>query len=51
MKKSEAARVLSKLGASKGGRERAKSLTPQQRRNIAQQAAKARWANREKAGI
>ena len=38
-----AAVALSKLGASKGGRARAESLTPKQRIKIAKKAAKARW--------
>jgi len=39
----KAAQMLSKLGASKGGKERAKSLTAERRKEIAQKAAKARW--------
>jgi hypothetical protein len=39
----KAAQMLSKLGASKGGKARAKKLTPEQRKAIAQKAAKARW--------
>jgi hypothetical protein len=35
--------ALSKLGASKGGKARAESLTPKQRSKIAKTAAKARW--------
>jgi len=35
--------ALSKLGASKGGKERAESLTAKQRSKIAKKAAKARW--------
>ena len=42
-KASKAAQTLSKLGASKGGEERAKSLTAKRRKEIAQKAAKARW--------
>ena len=38
-----AAVALSKLGASKGGKARAKKLTPEQRSQIARNAAKARW--------
>jgi hypothetical protein len=38
-----AAVALSKLGASKGGKARAESLTPQKRRAIASKAAQARW--------
>jgi len=52
MKGSEAARVLSKLGAAKGGRARAKSLTSDQRSAIAQKAANAKWAKvRQKQGV
>lgn len=41
---SEAARKLSELGATKGGMARANVLTPEQRREIARKAIKARWA-------
>ena len=41
---SEAARELSKLGAAKGGRARANVLTPEHRKEIAQNAIKARWS-------
>jgi hypothetical protein len=41
--KNPAAVALSKLGASKGGKARAESLTPKQRSKIAQKAAKTRW--------
>jgi hypothetical protein len=41
--KNAAAVALGKLGASKGGNARARKLTPEQRRTIAQKAAKARW--------
>lgn len=34
---------LSKLGASKGGKARAKALSAKKRKEIAQKAAKARW--------
>jgi hypothetical protein len=43
--KNPAAVALSKLGASKGGKARAESLTPKQRSKIAQKAAKTRWKN------
>jgi hypothetical protein len=47
MKKiNKAAQMLSKLGASKGGEARAKKLSPEQRKAIAQKAAKARWATK-----
>lgn len=48
---SEAARELSKLGASKGGLARAKSLSPDQRREIARAAIEARWRKHGKEGI
>ncbi len=38
-----AAVALSKLGASKGGKARARSLTKAQRQEIARRAARARW--------
>lgn len=42
-----AAVALSKLGASKGGKARAERLTPEQRSEIARDAAKARWSNKK----
>jgi hypothetical protein len=39
----EAAQAISKLGAAKGGKERAARLSPDERRAIAKQAAIARW--------
>jgi hypothetical protein len=47
----KAAQILSKLGASKGGKARAKTLSPERRKAIAQKAAKARWAEIDKPGI
>jgi hypothetical protein len=44
----KAAQLLSKLGASKGGKARAKTLSPERRKAIAQKAAKARWLDKEK---
>jgi hypothetical protein len=41
--KNPAAVALSKLGSRKGGIARAKKLTAQERKEIAQRAAKARW--------
>jgi hypothetical protein len=38
------ARALAKIGASKGGKARASVLTPEQRKEIAQNAVKTRWA-------
>lgn len=43
-----AAVALGKLGAEKGGRARAKALTPEQRSKIARKAAKARWKKERK---
>jgi len=37
------AQALSKLGASKGGKARAKSLSAKKRKAIAKKAAEARW--------
>jgi hypothetical protein len=42
--KNPAAVALGKLGGSKGGKARAASLTPEQRREIAQKAARKRWS-------
>jgi hypothetical protein len=39
----QAARTLAELGASKGGKARAKALTSERRREIAIKAAQARW--------
>jgi hypothetical protein len=41
--KNPAAVALGKLGGQKGGRARAEKLTPEQRRQIARQAAMVRW--------
>jgi len=41
--KSDHGKALSALGASKGGKARARALTPQQRRDIARHAAASRW--------
>lgn len=38
-----AAVALAKLGASKGGKARAKNLSPRKRSEIAKKAARARW--------
>jgi ABC-type phosphate/phosphonate transport system ATPase subunit len=43
-KKNAAAVALSKLGASKGGKARAKSLSAKERSRIAKAAAQARWS-------
>jgi hypothetical protein len=42
-KLSKHAKALSRVGSSKGGIARAKSLSPERRREIAQIASKARW--------
>jgi hypothetical protein len=42
--KNAAAVALGRLGGLKGGRARADMLTPEERREIAQRAAKQRWA-------
>jgi hypothetical protein len=47
----KAAQILSKLGASKGGKARAKNLSPERRKAIAQKAAGARWADKDKTGV
>lgn len=41
-----AAVALGKLGGAKGGKARAAKLTPEQRQEIAQKAAKGRWSKR-----
>src|SRR5437762_7013646 len=42
-KASEAARALGRLGAAEGGKARAAKLSPEERSEIARQAAAARW--------
>lgn len=42
-KKKPAAVALGKLGGPKGGRTRAKKLSPEKRKEITQNAARARW--------
>ena len=44
--KNPAAVALGRRGGLKGGKARAKALTPQQRAEIAQKAAAARWAKK-----
>lgn len=44
--KNPAAVALGRLGGLKGGKARAKKLTPKQRSEIAKQAAEARWKKR-----
>jgi len=41
--RSQAASILGKLGGSKGGKMRAANLTPERRKEIAQQGAAKRW--------
>lgn len=41
--KNPAAVALGRLGGLKGGKARANKLTPEQRKEVAQRAAKARW--------
>jgi hypothetical protein len=48
--KNPAAVALGRLGASKGGKARAESLSVEQRKAIAQKAASARWKTHSKAG-
>ena len=42
--KNPAAVALGRLGGLKGGRARAKKLTPERRKEIAQEAARAKWS-------
>jgi hypothetical protein len=46
-RKNPAAVALGKLGGKKGGRARAAKLDPARRRQIASDAARARWAKKE----
>ena len=46
--KNPAAVALGKLGASKGGKARAKKLSAKQRSAIAKKAAQARWAKKKR---
>lgn len=41
--KNKAAQELGRLGGLKGGKARAEKLTPEQRKEIAKKAARARW--------
>src|SRR4051812_31694882 len=47
---SEAAKALSKLGASEGGKARARALNASQRRDIAKKAAQTRWSKTNETG-
>ncbi len=44
--KNPAAVALGKLGGAKGGKARAKNMTPEERSEAARKAAKARWAKK-----
>ncbi len=44
--KNPAAVELGRLGGQKGGKARAEKLTPEERKDIARKAAKARWKDR-----
>lgn len=50
-KKSEAAKFLGRLGGLKGGKARAKKLTPERRSAIARKGAEARWGKPQEAAI
>jgi hypothetical protein len=43
MSPNKAAKILGRLGGLKGGKARAAKLSPERRREIAQNAIKARW--------
>jgi hypothetical protein len=43
LEKNPAAVALGRLGGKKGGKARAEKLTPEQRKEIAQKAARSRW--------
>lgn len=49
--KDSAAVSLGRRGGLKGGPARAASMTPERRKEIAQRAAKQRWANRERKAV
>lgn len=46
-RKNPAAVALGKLGGKKGGPARARALSPERRKEIAREAARARWSKRE----
>ena len=46
--RNKAAQELGRLGGLKGGKARAEKLTPEQRKEIARKAAKARWDKRKR---
>jgi hypothetical protein len=47
LEKNPAAVALGRLGGLKGGKARAEKLSAKKRKEIAEKAAKARWANKE----
>jgi len=49
VRKNPAAVALGRLGGLKGGKARAKALSPERRQEIARQAIAARWAKEKKA--
>lgn len=49
--KNPAAVALGRLGGLKGGNARAAKLSPEERKGIAQRAAKQRWANAKSVGL
>jgi hypothetical protein len=49
--KNPAAVALGRLGGLKGGKARAKSMTPRQLRKSAKKAAAARWAKKKKKSV
>jgi len=51
MKPTKAAREYLRYITRKGGKARAKSLTPEQRKQIARDAARARWAKSSDKGV
>ena len=46
-KRNPAAVALGRLGGLKGGKARAKAMTPEQRKAIAQKAAETRWGSKK----
>jgi hypothetical protein len=50
-KKSEAAKFLGRLGGLKGGKARAKKLTPERRSAIARKGAEVRWGKKQQTAL
>ena len=50
-KKNKAAQELGRLGGLKGGKARAKKLSPERRAEIAANAADKRWAKKKNAAV